>query len=243
MLERMRCDLELKFVREGSDAKVGTFAGYGAVFNNLDGGGDVIAPGAFKKTLKAWKSKDKLPKMLLQHGSFLGPAEDGIPIGKYTTMEEDSKGLYLEGELFALDTQKGKYIYEGMSSGELDGLSIGYEVVDVSYGKKPDEPRRTLKALNLREVSVVTFPMNDKASVTAVKSIEEMTTLADAESYLRDAGGFSRQQALAFISRIKSLRPSDSELASLRPSDSELATIAEAAKAGARLLSQLSQTR
>jgi len=209
--ERMRCGLQLKFAQDDSDTKVGTFSGYGAVFNNLDAGGDVIAPSAFKASLKEWKSRGKLPKMLLQHGGFFGPAEDGIPVGQYSTMEEDAKGLFLEGSLFALDTQKGKYIYEGLKSGELDGLSIGYEVIDVSYGKKPDEPRRTLKKLKLHEVSIVTFPMNDKATVEAAKAIEQLQSLSDAEDYLRDACGFSRQQAVAFVSRIKGLRPSDSE--------------------------------
>src|SRR3990167_147932 len=208
--ERMHCGLELKLA-PNDDTKVGSFSGYGSVFNNLDAGGDIVAPGAFKKTLKEWKARGKLPKMLLMHGGFIGPAEDGIPVGKYAAMEEDDKGLYLEGELFALDTQKGKYIQEGMKSGELDGLSIGYEVIDVTYGKKPDEPRRTLKQLKLWEVSIVTFGMNDKALVDNAKSIETISSLAQAEDYLRDACGFSRAQAVAFVSRIKGLRPSDSE--------------------------------
>lgn len=210
-LERMRCGVELKLAPSESDSKVGTFSGYGSIFNNLDLGGDVVAPGAFKTSLKDWRARGKRPKMLLMHGGMFGPAEDGIPIGKYTLMEEDDKGLYLEGELFALDTQKGKYIYEGLKSGELDGLSIGYEAVDVSYGKKPEEPRRTLKKIKLYEVSLVTFGMNDKALVESAKSIEQFQSLADAEAYLRDVAGFSQRQAVAFVSRIKSLRPSDSE--------------------------------
>lgn len=213
-LERMRCGLELKFA-QGDNVKAGTFSGYGAIFNNVDAGGDMIAPGAFKASLREWKAKGKLPKMLLQHGGFLGPAEDGIPVGKYTTMEEDEKGLYLEGELFALDTQKGKYIHEGLKSGELDGLSIGYKVIDVALGKKPTDPARTLKKLHLGEVSIVTFPMNDKAGVVSAKSIEELATLSDAERWLRDVAGCSQRQAVAFVSRIKSLRPSDSETAAL----------------------------
>lgn len=209
--ERLSCGLELKFADTDVDEKAGTFKGHGAIFNNVDAGGDLIAPGAFKHTLKEWKGRGKLPKMLLQHGGFFGPSEDAIPIGKYSVMEEDEKGLYLEGELFALDTQKGKYIHEGMKSGELDGLSIGYEAIDVTYGKKPDEARRTLKKIKLREVSVVTFGMNDRALIESAKSIETIASLPDAEAWLRDAAGLSRQQALAFVSRVKGLRPSDSE--------------------------------
>lgn len=211
--QRLRCGMELKFADD--ESKAGTFSGYGSVFNVMDGGGDVVAPGAFKATLKEWKKRGKLPKMLLQHGGFIGPAEDGIPVGKYDVMEEDDKGLYLEGSLFGLDTQKGKYIYEGMKAGELDGLSIGYIAREVAYGKNPDEPRRTLKKIELFEVSIVTFPMNKDSRIEATKSIEEIATYSEAEDYLRDACGFSRSQAVAFVSRIKGLRPSDSE----RPDD------------------------
>lgn len=216
--QRLRCDVELKFADD--EAKQGTFSGYGSVFNVMDGGGDVVAPGAFKETLKQWKKRGKLPKMLLQHGGFIGPAEDGIPVGKYDVMEEDDKGLYLEGGLFALDTQKGKYIYEGMKSGELDGLSIGYIAREVAYGKNPDEPRRTLKKIELFEVSLVTFPMNKDSRVEASKSIDLIKSLSEAEDFLRDACGFSRQEALAFVSRIKSLGPRDAGTGEGLPSDS-----------------------
>lgn len=211
-LDRLGCELEIK-LDSGAGKKVGTFSGYGSIFGNVDQGGDVVARGAFKVSLDDWKAKGKLPKMLLQHGGFLGPAEDGIPVGKYTHMEEDEKGLYVEGELFALETQKGKYIYEGIKSGALDGLSIGYIAKDVAYGKEPGEPRRTLKKVDVLEVSIVTFPMNRAASIEAVKSIEEFKNLADAEAFLREVAGFSQRQAVAYVSRVKSLSPSDSEKA------------------------------
>lgn len=216
-LERLRCGLEIKLAQNDTDVKAGTFKGYGSIFNNIDAGGDMVMPGAFKKSLREWKKRGKLPKMLLQHGGFFGPAEDGIPVGKYMVMEEDDKGLYLEGELFALDTQKGKYIHEGMTAGELDGLSIGYVSKLVEYPKKPEEPRRKLKEVDLFEVSIVTFGMNKEALVESAKSIESIHTLSEAENYLRDACGLSRAQALAFVSRVKGLRPSDSEGSHLVP--------------------------
>lgn len=212
-MQRLNCEFELKFASDG--AKEGTFAGYGSVFNIVDAGGDSIAPGAFKKTLKEWGARKKYPKMLLQHGGFIGPAEDGIPVGKYTKMEEDDHGLYVEGELFALDTQKGRYIHEGMKSGELDGLSIGYQAIDVSYGKTPDEPRRTLKQIKLFELSIVTFPMNQESRVTDAKAVDLIKSLSDAEDYLRDACGFSRAQARAFVSTVKGIGLRDADPPSL----------------------------
>lgn len=211
-LDRFGCGLEVKFAPD-SDGKVGKFSGYGAVFNNTDSGGDMIERGAFKQTLSEWSVKGKFPPMLLQHGGFMGNADDLLPIGQWTSMEENSKGLKIEGELFALNTERGQYIYEGMKAGALDGLSIGWVPSKSQYvfGSKPTEPRRTLKSIALAELSVVTFPMNDKALIGSVKAIEQLETISEFEDYLCETG-LSRKQALVFISRLtKRLRPSDSE--------------------------------
>ncbi len=231
-LEHYGCGLQVKFAPESSEAKAGTFSGYGAVFGNVDSYGDVLAKGAFKDTLRDWKKRGSLPKMLLQHGGWAN-AEDGIPVGNWTSMTEDDTGLAVEGGLFALDTQKGRYIHEGLKSGALDGLSIGYVAREVLYGKKPDDPPRTLKNVDLFEVSFVTFPANDAARVDSAKSIEQIATLSDAEDYLREACGFSRQQAVAFVSRVKRLRPSDSESAK----------VVEAHQIGTRLIDRILHNR
>ena len=78
----------------------GTFSGYGSVFGVRDSYGDVVEPGAFKDSLAAWGSKGKLPKMLWQHRSEQ-------PIGVWTKMSEDSKGLAVEGKLI-LDVQQAR---------------------------------------------------------------------------------------------------------------------------------------
>lgn len=212
-LERRSYGLEIKFAGD-TEAKAGTFSGYGAVFGNTDSYGDVISKGAFKESLKDWRKRKRLPPMLLQHGGFFGPAEDGIPVGVWTEMSEDDTGLLVKGELFAIDTDKGRYIHEGLKSGALDGLSIGYIAREVAYGKKPEDPPRTLKKLDLREVSIVTFPANEAARVDSAKSIEDIAKLSEAEAWLRDEAGLSNTQAVAIVSRIKSLRPSDSESSS-----------------------------
>jgi phage head maturation protease len=85
-------------------------------------------------------------------------------------MEEDDTGLRVTGRLINLDTERGKQIYGAMREGVLDGMSIGYRAKEFSIGTKPEEPRRTLKAVELVELSVVTFPANGKARVDAVKT-------------------------------------------------------------------------
>ena len=194
MLEHFNLPLEVKFA--GPETVPGTFSGYGSIFGNTDLGGDVVEKGAFKDTLKdANKSGIKI-SMLLQHGGFYGTTEDELPIGTWTNIEEDDKGLKVEGRLFALDTQKGKYIYEGMQSGDLNGLSIGFRAKSVVMGTKPGEPRRILKKVDLDEVSIVRRAMNQAATVTAVKSAGDLT-IRNVEAILRDAGGLSHSQAKA----------------------------------------------
>ena len=80
------------------------------MFNNIDSYGDIVAPGAFKKTIsdvmtgaKAW------PAMLLQHGDDTSAGRS--PIGIWTSMEEDSTGLQLQGKL-AVKTRRGSEAYE-----------------------------------------------------------------------------------------------------------------------------------
>lgn len=203
-MDRLRLDFEFKFA---SGAKPGTFSGYGAVFGNIDSYGDVIEKSAFKETLREWESKGKWPPMLLQHGGgmFGGGAADGIPVGAWTSMEENSKGLKVEGFVDPIDTDEGKKIYAGLKNGGLEGLSIGFEVREFIAGTKPGEPRRRLTNIDLWELSIVTFPANDKALVGNVKAmIDELKTLSDAENFLREAGGpwWSKKAATDFVSKL-----------------------------------------
>lgn len=202
-MDRFNCRMEVKFAANDG-AATGTFSGYGAVFGNVDSYGDVIQKGAFKDSLKEWKAADRSPPMLLQHGGFWGSVDDEVPIGRWTSMEEDDVGLKVEGELFCLDTDRGKYLYQGMKSRALDGLSIGYRAKEFVLGTKPTEPRRTLKKVELVEVSVVTFPANGKARVSGVKSVRDFSPQdwRDVEAYLREAG-LSRADAVKAVSGFK----------------------------------------
>lgn len=187
---------EFKFLDGKAD---GTFEGYGAVFGNEDDNGDVVAPVAFDKTLAQHKALGTMPKMLLNHGGMAWgtpTAEDMIPIGKWNAMVPDSHGLQTEGRLINLDTESGKRIYGAMKEGELSGLSMGFIARDFTRGTKPNEPRRTLNAVDLREVSPVTFPANTLATVSEIKAAGR--DLRILEKALRDAG-LSRIEAKALL--------------------------------------------
>lgn len=194
--------IERKFASVKLDAptEAGAFEGYGAYFSNMDSYGDVIVPGAFKEAIRAAKAGDAWPAMLLQHGGW--SAEDMSPIGIWTAMSEDAKGLRVSGQL-CLDTQRGAEMYALMKMEPrpaIAGLSIGYIAKKYTVGTKPTEPRRTLEAVDLFEISLVTFPANEKSLVDGIKSGHRPATIREFEDFLRDAGGFSHKAAKAIAS-------------------------------------------
>jgi hypothetical protein len=186
---------ELKALKED-----GSFDGYGSVFGVKDSYDEIVAAGAFTESLAAHKAAGTMPALLWQHRS-------GEPCGVYTEMTEDNIGLRVSGQL-ALKTARGAEAYELLKMKAISGLSIGFATREDSYDRVTGI--RTLKKVDLWEVSLVTFPANDAARVQGVKSIESIENLRDAEQYLRDSG-LSRTQALAFIAKLKCLGQSDSD--------------------------------
>jgi uncharacterized protein len=193
--QHLVCNLiEVKAMGE-SDGQM-RFTGYGAVFGNVDSYGDVIKKGAFQETLKQAKKTGIYPAMLSQHGGWGMSADDMTPIGLWDELSEDDTGLKLSG-VFA-DTQRGREMYTLMKMQPrpaITGLSIGYIAKKFTVGTKPSEPRRTLEAVELMEISPVTFPANFKARVASVKSA---LTIRDLEQALRDVG-LSQAEAKALM--------------------------------------------
>lgn len=170
----------------------GEFEGYAAIFNTVDQGGDIILPGAFSKSLSAIPAQRV--KMLWQHNP-------GEIIGKYLELNEDSRGLFCKGRLFT-DLQRGAEVHKLMREGAIEGLSIGYRAKEFSLSSsREDEWRRKLSEVELKEVSVVTFPMNEMAGITAVKKSGEIPTEREFERWLVRDAGFSARDAKAIISR------------------------------------------
>lgn len=183
---------EVKEIRED-----GWFSGYGSVFGVKDSYNEIVVHGAFAKSIEVRK-----PALLWQHRS-------DEPIGVYDVIREDDVGLYMEGRM-ALKTQRGAEGHELMKMGAVSGLSIGFVTLLDEYDRKSGITY--LKEVDLWETSIVTFPANQSARVTGVKSISEILTLPEIEDCLRDAG-FSRRESIALIARVKAIALSDSEMA------------------------------
>lgn len=181
-------------LKDADVAADGTFSGYASVFGEVDSYGEVVKKGAFKASLKAWAKKDQLPRMLWMHRA-------DTPIGIYTLMREDDRGLYVEGKL-ALDTQAGAEAYALLKLGALDGLSIGYIATQWTENTKTEII--TLEVIDLWEVSLVTFPANDQARISGVKTAifddGRLPSLKEYEAFLREAG-VSKSMATALASK------------------------------------------
>jgi len=147
--------LEIKDVTEK-----GEFTGYASTFGNTDLGGDVIAPGAFTKTIS---EKTDHP-VLWGHN----PRE---VIGVNQAYMEDSKGLKVKGQLI-MEVQRAREAYALMKAKAVRGLSIGFDTIVQEYNKETDV--RTLKEVKLWEYSLTPFPMNPQAGVTSVKTTDDL---------------------------------------------------------------------
>ena len=156
-MNRQAFDLELKFAADS--ATTGTVEGYGSVYNVVDRGGDIVMPGAFKASIADWKRRKAMPPMLWQHYS-------SEPIGVWSEMAEDEKGLKISGQL-VLEVPLAASARALMAAGAIKGLSIGYETRDFDIDRQTGV--RRIKRADLWEVSLVTFPMNADAQVTSVK--------------------------------------------------------------------------
>lgn len=148
------------------DKLIAEIEGYASIFNVPDLNGDIVAPGAFAKSL----NKNAKPALLYQHAAE-------APIGRWLSFREDARGLFVKGELI-LSSARAREVHALLEGGAMDGLSIGYQTV---RSMRVAAGRRILQA-DLWEVSVVTFPMAPGARVTRIGPAREDY---DAQDYAR----------------------------------------------------------
>ncbi|WP_163834697.1 HK97 family phage prohead protease [Spartinivicinus ruber] len=200
-LTKIAKPFEIKSIDES-----GVFAGYGSVFDVEDSYGDVVEKGAFLQSLNQWQQKNKLPALLWQH-------RYDEPIGVYTKMMEDNHGLYVEGKLLIDDDPLAKRAYAHLKAGSVTGLSIGFTLPKGGGEWDEDTDTYRLKQVKLWEVSLVTFPANESATVDGVKSAIDGGPKTF-ERFLREAG-LSRAQARGLMADgYHALNQRDAELSS-----------------------------
>ncbi len=170
------------------------FDGHGSIFGNEDLGGDIVLPGAFKRSLAKHRKSGSWPQMFWMHDASRVP-------GKWLSMKEDKTGLKVKGTL--AETPLGDETHTLLEMDAVRGLSIGFRTIDWDFD---NDGRRLLKELELWEVSVVSLPMNPLAQVAHVKSQlsatgEYVPTPREFERILRDVG-CSQRVAIRIMSKI-----------------------------------------
>lgn len=164
----------------------GRFTGYASVFGNLDSGGDVILPGAFKEFVLAKNGKTVV---------FMAHNTRELPIGS-AVVTQDAVGLKFDAMLIMEDPVAHR-LYAHMKAGTISGMSIGYDILP-GGAKILESGVRELSALRLWEISPVVFGMNMSAGIETVKDGERrFNSPKELEAYLRDVGDLSRSQAKA----------------------------------------------
>lgn len=143
-----------------------TIGGYASVFGIVDSQNDVIVKGAFLSAIHNAKNI----KFLWQH-------DPNTPIGIIKIVAEDDYGLYIEAEINGC-TNQGKEALELIKQGAITSFSIGFTVQKSHYNSSSN---REITEANLWEISVVTFPANDKAQIHQIKQSEiyNISNLAD----------------------------------------------------------------
>jgi uncharacterized protein len=129
------------------------FAGYAAIFDRPDRGGDVVRAGAFGRSLK--RGTGAVP-LLWQHD----PAR---PVGRIEYLREDGRGLRVIARLSG--GSAGREAAALLKEGAVAGLSFGYRV-----RKERGAAPRELEEVELVEISLVTVPMQPRARVHALEA-------------------------------------------------------------------------
>lgn len=156
----------------GKDSEFYFLKGYASTFGNVDRVGDIVAKGAFTKSLA-----ERTPKMLSQHDT------DDV-IGGVDTIYETDSGLYFEARL-PKDNSLVKDLVPLIKIGAIDSISIGFNTTISEWNE--DTGIRTLKEVELWEISVVTFPANEKAKILGIKKLQDMKTKIDVDEKMIDA--------------------------------------------------------
>ena len=136
----------------------GTVEGYASLFGEVDAARDMVMPGAFRDTLRL-RGLRRIP-MLFQHD----PAE---PVGIWLELREDSRGLFARGKLIP-EVARARELHALVKAGAVDGLSIGFRTASARVD--PKTRIRKVSAIDLWEISIVTFPLLNGARVRTVKN-------------------------------------------------------------------------
>ena len=168
--------LEVKDV----DAKSGVVSGYFSAFGMVDSDGDIMMPGAFKRSIQDWgvDGKQRI-KHLLNH-------DPSKPLGKLLTLKEDSYGLYYESKVGT--HQLGKDFIKMVESGLIGEHSIGFRTL---REQKSGEANEIHEVMLFEGSSLTAWGANENTPLLGLKNMGNIEQVKDQikafEKFIRDS--------------------------------------------------------
>lgn len=197
-------DLKLKDV----DAKTGVVSGYFSAFGMVDSDGDIMMPGAFKRSINDWGPDGKgRIKHLLNHN----PSQ---PLGKITVLKEDSYGLYYESKTGT--HQLGKDFIKMVESGLIGEHSIGFRTLQEQKSEFGNE----LRDVMLFEGSSLTaWGANENTPMIGIKSLKSIENMQEEirafDKFIRNSDASDEMIDLCLI-KVKQLAQAIEQMSSTK---------------------------
>jgi HK97 family phage prohead protease len=169
-------DLQVKDV----DSKSGIVTGYFSAFGMVDSDGDIIMPGAFKRSIQDWGPEGKgRIKHLLNHN----PSQ---PLGKPLVVKEDAYGLYYESKIGS--HQLGKDFIKMVESGLISEHSIGFKTLREQKGSEANE---IYDVMLFEGSSLTAWGANENTPLIGMKGMKNIEKIQDQiksfEKFIRDS--------------------------------------------------------
>lgn len=155
----------------------GEVLAYASTFDRVpDSYGDVVARGAFAKTLADWQASGNPIPMLFGHRTD----DPRMNIGSVIEAEEDERGLKIRAR-FDEENEIAQYTRKLVKEGRLTKLSFAYDTLDAAPVVLEDGTRANeLRELKLYEVSLVPIPANQLTEVIEAKDGEHTESIVEA---------------------------------------------------------------
>ena len=156
--------LEVKDV----DTKAGEVVGYFSAFGNVDSDGDIMMPGAFKRSIQDWGPEGKgRIKHLLNH-------DPSKPLGKIMDLKEDEYGLYYRSKIGT--HQLGRDFVKMVESGLIAEHSIGFKTL---REQKSGDANQIHEVMLFEGSSLTAWGANEATPLLGMKNMNSIEQIQD----------------------------------------------------------------
>ena len=148
------------------DSKQGIVSGYFSAFGMVDADGDIMMPGAFKRSIQDWGPEAKgRVKHLLNH-------DPSQPLGKILELKEDSYGLYYRSQVGS--HRLGQDFIKMVESDLIGEHSIGFRIL---REQKAAEANEIHEVMLFEGSSLTAWGANEYTPILGIKSLSDYSKI------------------------------------------------------------------